>query len=298
MLRSRTLVIVGLLGALVLLLGGVGVAYANANVNAQAPQPPADGWPFHGRGCFSGGGMFGPGGDLAGRGRVRGAYSLVAVTADVTGLTAEEVVLALEEGQTIAEIAQGKGVEPQGIVDAAVAQHRTRLQAAVDAGRLTDARMEEMLAEFEEHVTARLDEIHAPGLLSRERLGGALVGRFGGGSWTRAFDAVAEALGLDPTALFARLHDGESVAEVAEDAGVDLEAVQDAIRGARVEERMQAIEEAMEDGRLSGEQGQWLLEGLEEGYAPGGRGFMPGRNCGPERRIAPMRGRRNGGRSW
>jgi hypothetical protein len=38
----------------------------------------------------------------------------------------------------------------------------------------------------------------------------------------------------------------------------------------------QAIEQAVEDGRLSQEQADWLLKGLEQGLFPMGRGFGHG----------------------
>jgi len=97
-----------------------------------------------------------------------------------------------------------------------------------------------------------------------------------GGAWT-VFDAVAEALGLTPEELFGELHDGNSLEEIAEAQGVDMEAVKDAVRAARAEAQKQAIEQAVEDGKLSREQADWMLEGLEKGYFPRGRGFRGGR---------------------
>jgi len=37
-----------------------------------------------------------------------------------------------------------------------------------------------------------------------------------------------------------------------------------------------AIQQAVEDGRMTQEQADWLLEGLEKGYFPMGRGFGRG----------------------
>lgn len=130
-------------------------------------------------------------------------------------------------------------------------------------------------------------------------------GWFGGDRWTM-FDAVAEALGLTPEGLFAELHAGKSLSEVAEAQGVDTETLSDALLAARVEaiqqavedgtltqeqadrmlERLenmptqeelieakkQAIQQALEDGQITQEQADWMLEGLENGYW-GGRGF-------------------------
>ena len=100
------------------------------------------------------------------------------------------------------------------------------------------------------------------------RRGGFLGAR--GGAWT-AFDAAAEALGLTPEELFAELHDGKRLEEIAEAQGVDMEAVREAVQAARLEARKAAIQQAVEDGKLSQEQADWLLEGLEKGFFPPGR---------------------------
>ena len=106
---------------------------------------------------------------------------------------------------------------------------------------------------------------------------GCRGGGFGawGGSWTM-FDTAAEALRLTPEEFFAELHAGKSLEEIAEAQGVEFEAVQDAINAAQAEAMQQAIEQAVEDGRISQEQADWLLEGLEQGFLPMGRGFGSG----------------------
>jgi hypothetical protein len=112
--------------------------------------------------------------------------------------------------------------------------------------------------------------------------GGVGCGWFGWGgrSWT-VFDTIAEALGLTPNELFTESHDeGKTVSEIAEEQGVDLETVQDAVSANRVEAQRQAIEQAVEDGRISREQADWMLEGLENGFGPGGRGFGRGGHFG------------------
>jgi len=142
----------------------------------------------------------------------------------------------------------------------------------------------------------------------------------GGGQWT-VFDTAAETLGLTPEELFAELHAGKSLAEIAEARGVDVQTVYDAMDVARdeamqqaiqqavedgrltqeqadqmlerlenrlspeemVEARKQAIQQAVEDGRMSQEQADWMLQGLEQGWM-GGRGFGRGfghKGCPP-----------------
>jgi hypothetical protein len=114
------------------------------------------------------------------------------------------------------------------------------------------------------------------GVHGRGGFGHGLFGPGLGGQWTM-FDTAAEAMGLTPTELFTELHAGKSLEEVAEAQGVDMEAVQEAMQAAREEAMRQRIEQAVEDGNMSQEQADWLLEGLEKGFAPMGRGFGHGR---------------------
>ena len=53
----------------------------------------------------------------------------------------------------------------------------------------------------------------------------------------------------------------------------------------QVEARKQAIQQAAEDGRMSQEQADWMLQGLEQGWW-GGRGF--GRGFGPKGSPPPQ----------
>jgi len=96
-----------------------------------------------------------------------------------------------------------------------------------------------------------------------------------GGSWTM-FDTVAEALGLTPEEFFAELRAGKTLEEIADELDIQIEAVQEAIKAARVEAMREGIEQAVENGRISQEQADWLLEGLEQGFFPMGRSFSFG----------------------
>jgi hypothetical protein len=109
----------------------------------------------------------------------------------------------------------------------------------------------------------------------RGDLGRGMFGGFGG-QWT-TFDTVADTLGLTPVELFIELHGGKTLEEVAEAQGVEMEAVQDALKAAHEAAMRQRIEQAVEDGKMSQEQADWMLQGLEQGYGPMGRGFGHGR---------------------
>lgn len=100
-------------------------------------------------------------------------------------------------------------------------------------------------------------------------------GPWGADGWTM-FDATAETLGLTPEQLFAELRAGKSLAGLAEAQGVDLQTVYDALDAARVETMKAAIQQAVEAGRLSQEQADWLLQGQAQGFMPMRRGFGSG----------------------
>jgi hypothetical protein len=102
-------------------------------------------------------------------------------------------------------------------------------------------------------------------------------GLFGKGQGTAGgiamFDEVAKALNMTPTQLFEQLHSGKSLEEIATAQGVDLTAVQEALKASRLESMKKAIADAVTNGQMTQEQADWLLQGIEKGYMPGGRGF-------------------------
>jgi hypothetical protein len=106
---------------------------------------------------------------------------------------------------------------------------------------------------------------------------GGLLGKFGRGFgfWggpNSQFDAVAKALNLTPTQLFEQLHSGKTLDEIAKAQGVDLTKVQEAANASRLQAMKDSIAQAVKDGKMTQAQADWLLQGLEKGYMPGGRG--------------------------
>ena len=73
--------------------------------------------------------------------------------ADYLGLTEEQLRTELRNGKTLAEVAKAHGKTADGLVDAVVAEAKTKLDAAVEAGRLTRAEADDMLAGLRERVT-------------------------------------------------------------------------------------------------------------------------------------------------
>jgi hypothetical protein len=85
-------------------------------------------------------------------------------------------------------------------------------------------------------------------------------------------EAAAEALGMTADELSTQLWGGKTLADLAEAAGVDLQDVRDAVNAALEAAQRDAIEQAVEDGTITREYADWLLQGLDNGYL-GGHGF-------------------------
>ena len=98
---------------------------------------------------------------------------------------------------------------------------------------------------------------------------------------------TAEALNMTTDELITALRSGRTLEELAEEAGVDLQDVQDAIQAARATELRERIQEALDAGTITQEHADWLLEGLEKGFIGGPGGFGLGGHRGPG--FGPLR---------
>jgi hypothetical protein len=91
----------------------------------------------------------GPGGP-GGHGR---GFELDAAAAAL-GMAPDDLRTALRDGQSLAEVAQSKGIDPQVVIDAMVAELKTHLDEEVAAGEHTQEEADEFLARATERITA------------------------------------------------------------------------------------------------------------------------------------------------
>ncbi len=87
-----------------------------------------------------------------------GNGTLLDVAAEALGLDRAELIAQLQDGKTLAQIAEERGVDPQAIADAFLAQRRAWLEAAVAEGRLTQAQADWMLSHMAEEIQDHLNE--------------------------------------------------------------------------------------------------------------------------------------------
>ena len=91
-----------------------------------------------------------------------------------------------------------------------------------------------------------------------------------------ALEVVAGVLKMTPEEVNAALQDGKTLSDLAEEAGVDMQDVKSSLDGLREETMREHIAQAVEDGKMSQEKADWLLEGLEKGFLKGPEFFGHG----------------------
>lgn len=170
------------------------------------------------------------------------------VIAGALGLSVEELQTALESGTHVRDLAEELGVDIAVVESAIESAKVDAINAAVEAGELTQEEADEIFA----HMALRQ---LSHDIFSRED----------------AAAVVAETLGLSVEELEAAKEEGTLEDLISED---DHEAIRTAVQAAREE----AVNQAVEDGTITQEQADELLE---DGFGKcGGRGG-PGRRGGP-----------------
>lgn len=94
----------------------------------------------------------------------RGAHRFFAahsgVVADALGISEDELVDALRDGDTLAQLAEANDVEVQDVIDSLVAKATEALAGAVTDGNLDEERAEEIEAGLAERIAAHVNGEH------------------------------------------------------------------------------------------------------------------------------------------
>ena len=114
-------------------------------------------------------------------------------------------------------------------------------------------------------------------------------GPVGHGMGLAGLQAAAEVLNMTSDELITELRSGKTLEEIATEAGVELQDVQDAIQAEHTAAMRERIQQALDDGTITQQHADWLLEGLEKGFlgGRGGFGFGRGHGFGPLPDQAP-----------
>jgi uncharacterized protein (DUF433 family) len=172
------------------------------------------------------------------------ARGALATAAETIGISPADLRSQLKDGKTVAQVAQDHDVTAQQVVDAVVAKASARIDTAVANGKLDADRAATLKQKLPDAVTKlvnhELDGKHRP---RRARVAGAVK-------------VAADTIGIGAKDLATQVRDGKTVAQVAQDHGVEPQAVIDALVG-----KAQArIDKAVAAGRIDAERGQQLTE--------------------------------------
>ena len=193
--------------------------------------------------------------------------------AEALGMDSEEIVDALKDGKTVAELAEEKGLELGDLVDALVnpriATMKERMLERFESGE--DLPFHGDRFSFDKSFGGRF------GMMPRSGMGGML----GAGS-----DLLSEALGMTTDELMAALEDGTTISELAEAQGVPLETLVDTLAEAMAEQMSVMVESGhltQEDLEAHIEQMKEMLQAqLESGAVWGGRFLGHREGCDEE----------------
>ncbi len=129
----------------------------------------------------------------------------LAAAADALGISVKDLAKDLKDGKTIADVAKDKGVDVNTVIDEMVAK-------AVANGR-DEAKAKDAITKFVNEGRAGKGKGH-PRVRHAVRT---------------ELDSAAQALGMQPSALAQELKSGKTIAQVAQEKGVDVNTVIDAM---------------------------------------------------------------------
>ena len=194
----------------------------------------------------------GTGGTAHDLGPGRGPNDDFAAAATYLGLSQSELQTALQSGKTLAQVANAtSGKSSSGLIDALVAAEQTELEAAVTAGRLTQAQADQLTATLKTRFTNFVNG-------TMPRFGGHGHGPGGPGD---DLAAAATYLGLSQSELQTALQSGKTLAQVANaTSGKSSSGLIDALVAAEQTE----LQAAVTAGRLTQAQADALAANLKD----------------------------------
>jgi len=168
--------------------------------------------------------------------------------ATALGVDTETLRSEFAAGKSIADIAAEQGIAIDTVVAALVADLEEHLNEHVADGSLTEDEAAEKLASAEDRISEKVNEVPP----TRDRNSGP---RRGG----QLSAAVLEMLGIDGPALREALSEGKSVADIAEENGVEI----GDMVGELLHERSVHLAEHVADGSLTEDEAAEKLEAME-----------------------------------
>lgn len=186
-----------------------------------------------------------PLGDCGPFGHHAAGFVGLAAIVQASGLDREVFGQGFQDGQTVREALEANGLDPDTVVSDALGIIQDRVDRAVQNGTIDSNRADEIMANAEERLNNLLDTTPQPHP-------GPGPGHHRRGPAFAALGAAADAIGITPQELRDALANGQTVADVAESHGVDVQEVIDAI----LQPAFDRIDNAVENGRLTADEAE------------------------------------------
>jgi polyhydroxyalkanoate synthesis regulator phasin len=177
---------------------------------------------------------------------------------DVLDMTAAELRAELNAGKTIQEIFEENGLDYEELSAQWLADHQACLDEAVAEGELTEEQAQLLQERLQERVEEGFlyNQFQQFGRDMRSAMGFRMDKLWDGGNGL--VGEILEKLGISLDDLKERLQGGESLADIAEEADIDLNAIHEE----QVAERSERIEQLLADGKISEDQAERMLDRL------------------------------------
>jgi hypothetical protein len=204
-----------------------------------------------------------------------GRHDELSAAATYLGLTASELQTKLQDGKTLAQVADATdGKSADGLVDVLVAAATKNIAADVSSGRLTEEQADQIESGLKQQITNRVTSPGPPGGPHRR------------GDPHGGLDAAAAYLGLSESNLMTQLQSGKTLGEIAD---ATTGTSKTGLVAALVADEKSHLDQAVKDGRLTQAQADRISGNVESRVTDEVNGTFPQHpDGGPPREGPPL----------
>ena len=174
----------------------------------------------------------------------------LAILASQLSMTPHDLREALRSGETVTQLAREKGVSVASLVTDVTAIRAAQLQKAVAAGKLTQDQANHILSNLQRGFTFWFNNGNPPEDWKNRVIADGHI------------ELIAAQLGMTPGQLLDNLKSGETIAQLAQEKGVNVDSLVTDVTAIRAAQ----LQKAVAAGKLTQEQANQMLTNLHKGY--------------------------------
>ncbi|WP_067934660.1 hypothetical protein [Alicyclobacillus kakegawensis] len=164
--------------------------------------------------------------------------------AKILGIDKDTLKTDLKSGQTLAQIAQSKGISEQKLISELEVDFKQHLDQAVQNGKLTASQEHALIQKFEDHAQKLVEHKFSAHPTAKARV----------------LKEIAQTLGVSKQTLLQDLKNGQSIAQVAESKGISTDSLVSQLK-TKTKAR---LDQAVQNGKLSANQERQILNTLQK----------------------------------